>query len=96
MKAACRPIEREAGLSRRRRVTTAAERPALRVAVKELLMQQDNCAAHLPYVRVVSDGHSVLVVANVPQTRLVNKDELDQLHAHVRVAIEAWLNGRDL
>lgn len=58
-------------------------------------MQQDNCAGHLAYVRVVSDGYSVLVVADIPQTRLVHKDELDRLHAHVRVAIEAWLNGRD-
>lgn len=95
-KAACRPIEREAGLSRRRRVTTAAERPALRVAVKELLMQNGNSAAQLPYIRVVSAGCVVLAVAEISLVREAKPEELEKLDVHIRTAVSAWLNGRDL
>jgi hypothetical protein len=59
-------------------------------------MQNGNSAAQLPYIRVVSAGCVVLAVAEISLVREAKPEELEKLDVHIRTAVSAWLNGRDL
>lgn len=56
-------------------------------------MSQGNCSPMTRLVRVVHDGKSLLIVADLRFEEPLTQEQRRDLSNHVELAIEAWLMG---